>query len=108
MEFENNSANPQSEISDAQRLAATTRKLAVSPLHSDIAPEALPSGTAADTFGSAVPAATIESESEDTSAYQNKATVAFSSPKTRPNALVVTLIVVAVIVAGTVVYLLLQ
>jgi hypothetical protein len=82
MEFENTSADKSTEISEAQRLSASSKKLELVPLHTDVAPEALPSGTASDTFGSPIPPATISTESEDTSAYQNKSTPA--TPATTP------------------------
>ena len=95
MELENTHTDASPEISDSQRLAAVSKKLELSPLHSDIAPEALPDGTAADTFGSAAIAPSVEIDTENTADFDTKAVV--MPPKTSP-ALKTTYVALVVVV----------
>lgn len=109
MEFDQSMADKSTDISDAQRMSATTKRLELTPIHTDISPESLASGAQSDTFGSAVPTPTIASESEDTSAYQHTVTSVANIP-TRPHSRVVLIVVIVLFafVTSAVVYLLAQ
>lgn len=80
MEFEKSTADKSAELSDAQRLSAAAKRIELTPLHQDVAPEALPSGAAADTFGSIAAVPTLAAESEDTSTYRQTAPESTSTP----------------------------
>lgn len=81
MEFETRSADASPEVSDTQRLAASARKIELTPLHADVAPDALAEDVPASVLnGGILPVASVASDTEDTSDYDTNAIV--MPPKT--------------------------
>lgn len=112
MEFEKNTDDTSPEVSDAVRLSAAAKHISLTPIHADLVPEERPvSEDDGNLRAGGTAFATIDTETEDTGSYQNKATatsqpLAAKSPATKIIVLVV--VIAAVVAAGAYAYLQLQ
>mgnify|MGYP003529318568 CR=1 FL=1 len=76
MEFETKTDSQSPEISDADRLRASTKTLQITPIHSSVVPDELEEDGTAIAHANGEALATIASESEDTSAYADASVIA--------------------------------
>lgn len=101
MEFETKTTDASPEISDMQRLAASTKRVAITPIHSNLTAEPVSDEDVEDVHVGDGLIPTISADTEDTSTYTATPTVA--APDAKPDRKTLLFSVGIVLVLGLVV-----